>query len=305
MTLGSSATLSLGLLPLMATSLTLSTLSGPLRPEPVGTDVPARWPGPCAPGGRWYTSAPTTAAPPAAKATTAKLTSRRGRLAAGRYRPGRRFTRGHATASPPMPAAVPKPPPEGTSVAARLLEPWPTSRVAGSGADRSTPVLVPGPGPRRCGARCGPRSTNAPAGFFLQQLAHQDRKLSRDLGAGIGEPRDRLLHMGEGSSHVGRGTERRFPRQHLEHHDTERVKVGACVWLLTPHLFRRHVLRGAKERALGCEVARGCGRLGNTEVRHLHLGQARALVAQQHVRWLDVAVHKAQRVRVGERVGHL
>src|SRR5579875_4014834 len=162
MTLGSSATLSLGLLPLMATSLTLSTLSGPLRPEPVGTDVPARWPGPCAPGGRWYTSAPTTAAPPAAKATTAKLTSRRGRLAAGRYRPGRRFTRGHATASPPMPAAVPKPPPEGTSVAARLLEPWPTSRVAGSGADRSTPVLVPGPGPRRCGARCGPRSKNAP-----------------------------------------------------------------------------------------------------------------------------------------------
>ena len=68
-------------------------------------------------------------------------------------------------------------------------------------------------------------------------------------------------------------------------------------------LLRRHVGRRAERDARGGELLPPGGlahRLGHAEVGHQGVP-----AGEHHVVRLDVAVHHARRVRVGQRVGHL
>jgi hypothetical protein len=54
----------------------------------------------------------------------------------------------------------------------------------------------------------------------------------------VGEARSGLLHVSERSGHVRSGIKGRLTGEHLEHDDTEGVKIGSSVRLPTLHLLR-------------------------------------------------------------------
>ena len=102
----------------------------------------------------------------------------------------------------------------------------------------------------------------------------------------------------------------RRPRQHLVEHDAQREDVAARVDRVAARLLGRHVGERPHDQALERAVpaapgervlVRGRGEAREAEVEHL---DAPAL-AQHHVPRLDVAVHDAVLVGVGERLGHL
>ena len=70
--------------------------------------------------------------------------------------------------------------------------------------------------------------------------------------------------------------------------------------LLGRRLLGRHVLRRARDHAGGRQAGRGLEDLRDAEVREVDT----AVVVEQHVRRLHVAVDDALAVRVVERVGH-
>ena len=126
------------------------------------------------------------------------------------------------------------------------------------------------------------------AGHRREQVAQRRRQLRRDLGGAV-QAGDRGLE----------GVARELPAggDALEEHQAQRVDVGGRSDLLTAHLLRRQVRRGADDHAGGGDV-RGVGEHGDAEVR-----QVRAPVGvEQHVAGLDVAVHDAVAVHVGQRV---
>ena len=94
--------------------------------------------------------------------------------------------------------------------------------------------------------------------------------------------------------------ERDVPGEHLEEHDAERVDVRLPVDVVAERLLGRDVVRRAQHAAVGGEpvVAQ---RAGDAEVGDL----GRALVVEQHVLRLDVAVHDVVRVGAAERAGDL
>src|SRR3569623_1839925 len=76
----------------------------------------------------------------------------------------------------------------------------------------------------------------------------------------------------------------------------ERVEVGAMIDLLAARLLGRHVRRRADDLALR-QRARGVVERGDAEVEHL----PRAVVAQEDVVRLEIAMHDAARPRLLER----
>ena len=89
------------------------------------------------------------------------------------------------------------------------------------------------------------------------------------------------------------------PGQHLEHHDAERPDVAARVGLFAARLLRRHVGDGADRRSRNRQLQR-VGELRQAEVENLH-----AVVGDDQVAGLDVAMDDALRVRFGEPLGDL
>ena len=86
-----------------------------------------------------------------------------------------------------------------------------------------------------------------------------------------------------------------------DEHDRERVEVGAAVERRAGGLLGRRVARGADDRAGRLGPARLGERAGETEVGDAH----DAVLVEEQVRGLDVAVHEPARVRVLERAGDL
>ena len=96
-----------------------------------------------------------------------------------------------------------------------------------------------------------------------------------------------------------RSLERHVPGQHLVEHDADRPDIGARVRGLPAHLLRRHVGRRAEGRVLRRQLQR------IDERRQAEVEDAHAVLGQDHVARLDVAVDDALRVRLGEPVGDL
>ena len=110
------------------------------------------------------------------------------------------------------------------------------------------------------------------------------------------------------------------PHKRLVQHQTQGVDVGAGVDRLAFELFGRHVLRRAQYRADPGQVggvAGVVGGLGDAEIRDVGpaqhppgtvrpgAGGGAAIAGQEDVGRLDVAVHDADLVRLGQRRSHL
>ena len=112
-----------------------------------------------------------------------------------------------------------------------------------------------------------------------------------------------LLHVLDGHRGGGVGRERGLAHDHLVEHHPQRVEVGPAVEGLALGLLGREVRGRAHHRPdVGQVVAGAAGqRGGDAEVGHLHL----AVVADDDVAELHVAVHQPGAVGAAERVGHV
>ena len=126
------------------------------------------------------------------------------------------------------------------------------------------------------------------------QAGHRIDRVSRD---------DRLR---------GRAGEWRRAREHLVDDAAERVDVAAAVYALARALLGAHVLHRADgDPRLGdLLVARRHHRPRDPEVREQRVPRARRrqrwrVAGEQHVAGLDVAMHDAARVRIGQRIRDL
>ncbi len=114
---------------------------------------------------------------------------------------------------------------------------------------------------------------------------------------------ERARGLGEASGHGSLRSgarERRFPRQHLVEHGTERVDVGAAIERLVPaRLLRAHVGRGAHAHPGLGQVLIAPYRPGDPKIGD----QRVAILGQQQVFGFDVAVHDAVVMSILERLG--
>ena len=123
-----------------------------------------------------------------------------------------------------------------------------------------------------------------------------------DVGDDLHERLRRVVDLLVGDADRVLARERRPARDHLVHHDAERVQVAARIGLRTLGLLGGEVGGGAHDRADLGEVGLG-GRVhrpGDAEVGDLHL----AVRADEDVRRLDVAVGHVVVVGEAERGGH-
>jgi hypothetical protein len=141
----------------------------------------------------------------------------------------------------------------------------------------------------------------APLRLALHRLLDRARELRRD--ALVVERRrialeDRARDLDEAVAGVrGRAGEE------LVEHDADRVEIRAAVDLAAADLLGRHVARRAREALGGRHVELGIAvrRLGEAEVEQLDLIAAR----EEHVLGLEIPVHDALAVRLGEAVEDL
>ena len=123
---------------------------------------------------------------------------------------------------------------------------------------------------------------------------------------GVAMDRERVRPLGEvpGDDLLGIGAQERRPTgKDLVAHHSEGVDVDPMVeGRVRGCLLRRHVGRRAEGDTRGREVGRGGGvtdRLGDPEVGHQGVAPR-----EENVFRLDVAVHHAVLVRIGQRIGH-
>ena len=103
---------------------------------------------------------------------------------------------------------------------------------------------------------------------------------------------------------LGRRTaERRIACEHLECNEAERVDVGAMIGVRGSGLLGRHVRGSANGHPRACEC-RPAHRLRHCS-RDAEVCNHRVPVAEQDVVRLDVAMHDAFAMRVGQRIGDL
>ena len=141
-------------------------------------------------------------------------------------------------------------------------------------------------------------------GGALGEAAHDHRfERRRDAGATLRHRIRRFGHV-RGEHLLRRGTDERRPAgEQLVRHRADGVDVAAMIDVrIGGGLLRRHVRRRADrdaERGHGAAAGRFAHRLGHAEVGH-----QRVAPGEHHVVGLDVAMHHAVLVRVGERIDH-
>jgi hypothetical protein len=143
-------------------------------------------------------------------------------------------------------------------------------------------------------------------GALGEGALHGGREPRRDVGGGLGQGAGALAQLLHEHRRGVAGGERRRAGEHLVAHDAQGVDVAPAVDLaLAEGLLGAHVGRGAEHRA-DLREALGAG-VEQRAPRDAEVGdhRAAALAVEQDVVGLDVAVHDAARVRVGERVGHV
>jgi hypothetical protein len=109
--------------------------------------------------------------------------------------------------------------------------------------------------------------------------------------------RDVLVHVPVGDRQRAVGLVRRRPGQQLPEHDAGGVDVGARVGAAVDDLLGGEVGDGAEQQAGGGGEGGGLDGAGQPEVGDLDP----AVVGDQQVLGLDVAVHQARGVRGGQR----
>ena len=94
------------------------------------------------------------------------------------------------------------------------------------------------------------------------------------------------------------------PREQLVRHHAPRVQISARVGIhISQRLLRRHVRRRANRGAQRRErVPLGLGAGGRERLGDAEVGDHRRATRQQHVLRLDVAMHNAALVRIGQRL---
>ena len=110
-------------------------------------------------------------------------------------------------------------------------------------------------------ARCGGEITTARV-TLLRLLGERacDHAVPRrpaNPGRTLGDPRRRLVQMGEDHGKLVLALERPLTRHALEQHAAECVDVGAAVDLLAANLLRRNVVDGADETPIAGQAADG------------------------------------------------
>src|SRR5439155_8721890 len=91
--------------------------------------------------------------------------------------------------------------------------------------------------------------------------------------------------------------ERRYPGEHFIGDDREAVNIAAMIRRFSKRLLRSHVLRRS-----GDEARLSHARTGFEHVREAEVADAHSVRSvEQHVAWLDVAMHDTVGVRVIER----
>ena len=139
----------------------------------------------------------------------------------------------------------------------------------------------------------------------LGQAAHDDRLERRRAGGAVpGHGIRRLGHVRGEDLLRGHPGKRRPPGQELVRHGAHGVDVHPVVEVRVGRgLLRRHVGRSAERHAGGGELL-PAGRLAH-RLGHAEIGDERVPAGEHHVVGLDVAVHHALAVGVGQRVHHL
>jgi hypothetical protein len=145
-------------------------------------------------------------------------------------------------------------------------------------------------------------SARVPVARLLGERAHRHgREILRHVGTTGGDRRDGLVAVRVGDRHRVTARERRIPRQLRVQQAAHPVDVAGRARRLADQQLRREVGRGAHQHARHRHVgALVVERLGDAEVRELHP----ALVGQQHVAGLDVAVDHAGPVGRLEALEH-
>jgi hypothetical protein len=146
------------------------------------------------------------------------------------------------------------------------------------------------------------------AGIFGQAALHHGPDRGRLL---VGERRRCLVEDRRGQLVPGLARKRSPAAEHLVQHHPQRPDVRARICGLTTELLRSHVGDGADHRSgdgqRGAQLGRGLGHVPAGELFRQpeveHLGAA--LGGHHHVGALQVAVHHAALVGVGQRVRHL
>ena len=152
-----------------------------------------------------------------------------------------------------------------------------------------------------------------PVAQFARQLARRARALVRVLDHGV---RANRRQRGR-NFRVDLVRERRLVVQHrvgdllqrlalegaplreqLVQHDAEREHIGAAIGRVLPQLLGRHVQRRAGDRVVGQRIVL-IGHARDAEVEHARLRAA----DHEDVGRLDVAMHHALVVRIGQRIG--
>ena len=89
-------------------------------------------------------------------------------------------------------------------------------------------------------------------------------------------------------------------RQQFVKHHAHGMHVGARVHRAAGKLLGRQVVRRARHRAVQRRGRRAVGHAGDAEIQHLGL----VALVEKDIGRLDVAMHHAARVGVGQRIGH-
>ena len=171
-------------------------------------------------------------------------------------------------------------------VAGRLLDP--PVEVAGQAAEHLGDLGVELVGVDR-----------AARGVVGGRVGDQGVHLRRHPGDDAGRGRHGLVHVLVGDGERGVAPVRQLPGDQLVQHDARGVHVRAGVGGAGQHLLGRQVADRADDHAGLGHLARGLGP-GEAEVGDLDL----AVLGDQHVLGLDVAVHEAGPVGGAERGQH-
>jgi hypothetical protein len=112
--------------------------------------------------------------------------------------------------------------------------------------------------------------------------------------------------MGQSDGHVTAAGVWGRTREHLEQHDTERVKISTGFRFVASDLLGAQVLgRSQNDAGSGQVAADTATRFGNPEVRHLDPQAAALVVGKQQVGGFDVSMHQAGLMGVAQHVGNL